>query len=104
MWLPFLKAPGADDDGSGTITILEVFRSLVNTGFRPLRPVEFHWYSGEEAGLLGSQDIAQKYAKRGVDVFAMIQVLFYLLLVTRSNVAIANPRRRLTQSLHNRMT
>ncbi|KAI8347491.1 leucine aminopeptidase 1 [Mortierella sp. GBAus27b] len=73
MWLPFLSAPGADDDGSGTTTILEVFRALVSTGFRPLRPVEFHWYSGEEVGLLGSQDIAQKYAKRGVKVIAMIQ-------------------------------
>ncbi|KAF9096331.1 Leucine aminopeptidase 1 [Mortierella sp. GBA35] len=73
MWLPMLRSPGADDDGSGTVTILEVFRSLVGTGFRPTRPVEFHWYSAEEAGLLGSQDVAKEYQQKGVDVIAMIQ-------------------------------
>ncbi|KAF9972086.1 Leucine aminopeptidase 1 [Modicella reniformis] len=73
MWLPFLRAPGADDDGSGTVTILEVFRALVTIGFRPHRPVEFHWYSAEEKGLLGSQAIAQSYEKWNVDVLGMIQ-------------------------------
>ncbi|KAG0242969.1 Leucine aminopeptidase 1 [Actinomortierella wolfii] len=74
MWLPMWgRSPGADDDGSGTITILEVFRALVQRGFRPHRPVEFHWYSGEEAGLLGSQAVAKEYEKKGVDVIAMIQ-------------------------------
>ncbi|KAG0320580.1 Leucine aminopeptidase 1 [Linnemannia gamsii] len=73
MWLPMLAAPGADDDGSGTVTILEVFRSLVGTGFRPQRPVEFHWYSAEEAGLLGSQDVAKQYEQKQIDVIAMIQ-------------------------------
>ncbi|KAG0255046.1 Leucine aminopeptidase 1 [Mortierella polycephala] len=74
MWLPqWGRSPGADDDGSGTVTILEVFRALVNTGFRPHRPVEFHWYSAEEAGLLGSQDVAKSYERKSVDVLAMIQ-------------------------------
>jgi len=57
---------------------LEVFRALINTGFRPQRPVEFHWYSGEEAGNLGSQDVAASYEKKGVEVIAMIQVLLLL--------------------------
>ncbi|KAG0264632.1 Leucine aminopeptidase 1 [Linnemannia exigua] len=73
-WNPLWgRSPGADDDGSGTVTTLEVFRSLVGTGFRPNRPVEFHWYSAEEAGLLGSQDVAESYEKKGVEVIAMIQ-------------------------------
>lgn len=38
---------GADDDGSGTVTILESYRSLLASGFAPERPVEFHWYSAE---------------------------------------------------------
>ncbi len=68
------RSPGADDDGSGSIGILEVFRALINVGFRPVRPVEFHWYAGEEAGLLGSQDIAKSYSSSAVDVLAMYQV------------------------------
>ncbi|RUS21925.1 hypothetical protein BC937DRAFT_91044 [Endogone sp. FLAS-F59071] len=74
MWLPsFGRAPGADDDGSGTVTILEAFRVLVQGGFRPERAVEFHWYSGEEAGLLGSQAVALDYQQAGKRVVAMIQ-------------------------------
>lgn len=71
--LPWLRAPGADDDGSGTVTILEVFRNLVDSDFRPENTVEFHWYSAEELGLLGSQDIFDSYSKQGVDVKAMLQ-------------------------------
>jgi len=72
MW-PFLPAPGADDDGSGSVTILESYRALLAADFRPVRPVEFHWYSAEEGGLLGSQDIAKSYEAKGVNVLAMSQ-------------------------------
>ncbi|KAI9257279.1 hypothetical protein BDA99DRAFT_515992 [Phascolomyces articulosus] len=74
QWFPSLgRSPGADDDGSGTVTILEVFRVLVENGFQPERPVEFHWYSAEEGGLLGSQAIAKQYYKEGREITAMIQ-------------------------------
>jgi len=72
MW-PFLPAPGADDDGSGTVTILEAYRALIAADFRPVRAVEFHWYSAEEGGLLGSQAIAKDYAARGLNVIAASQ-------------------------------
>jgi leucyl aminopeptidase len=73
--LPFLPAPGADDDGSGTTTLVEAFSSLVNHSFIPsLYPVEFHWYSAEEGGLLGSQAVAQAYAKEGKRVRSMLQM------------------------------
>ncbi|ODQ63749.1 Zn-dependent exopeptidase [Nadsonia fulvescens var. elongata DSM 6958] len=68
-----LAAPGADDDGSGTVTTLEAFRVLVESGFEPENDVEFHWYSAEEGGLLGSQDIFNDYAHRRVNVVAMLQ-------------------------------
>ncbi|CAN6672784.1 hypothetical protein TRVA0_047S00364 [Trichomonascus vanleenenianus] len=68
-----LAAPGADDDGSGTVTTLEIFRLLVENDFRPDNTVEFHWYSAEEGGLLGSQDIFTTYAKDAKSVKAMLQ-------------------------------
>ncbi|GAA5938946.1 uncharacterized protein JCM15063_004372 [Sporobolomyces koalae] len=72
--LPFLGAPGADDDGSGTTSILEAFRVLVESGFQPVHhPVEFHWNSAEEGGLLGSKAIAQDYQARGIRVKAYHQ-------------------------------
>ncbi|CAG8572778.1 19283_t:CDS:2, partial [Dentiscutata erythropus] len=74
MWMPsFGRAPGADDDGSGTVTILEAFRALAEGQFRPRRSVEFHWYSAEEGGLLGSQAIASHYEELELDVIAMLQ-------------------------------
>jgi leucyl aminopeptidase len=39
------RSPGADDDGSGSVTILEAFRVLVTGGFDPVHPVEFQWVS-----------------------------------------------------------
>ncbi|KAF8232426.1 peptidase [Tricholoma matsutake] len=72
IW-PFLPAPGADDDGSGSVTILESYRALIAADFRPERTVEFHWYSAEEGGLLGSQAVAKDYERRSINVIAMSQ-------------------------------
>lgn len=49
---------GADDDGSGTATLLElarVFQKAVNEGNGPRRSVLIMTVSGEEKGLLGSE-------------------------------------------------
>ncbi|PIA14807.1 Zn-dependent exopeptidase [Coemansia reversa NRRL 1564] len=71
QWIPwFGRASGADDDGSGTVTILEALRVLLKNGFKPNRSVEFHWYAGEEGGLLGSQDVALAYKNDGRKVAA----------------------------------
>ncbi|TFK25151.1 aminopeptidase [Coprinopsis marcescibilis] len=68
------RAPGADDDGSGTVNVMEAFRVLVTNGFKPVRTVEFHLYAGEEAGLLGSQAIARSYKSSGVAVRGMLNL------------------------------
>ncbi|KAF8875355.1 hypothetical protein CPB85DRAFT_548541, partial [Mucidula mucida] len=68
------RAPGADDDGSGSVNLIEIFRALLAAGFTPTTPVEFHWYAGEEGGLLGSQDIAASYADAGKEVKAMMEL------------------------------
>ena len=47
---------GADDNASGTSTLLEVAQAFVTKGVpRPRRSVLFLWVSGEERGLLGSK-------------------------------------------------
>lgn len=72
-----LSAPGADDDGSGTVTILEAFRVLLQSEAvikgNASNTIEFQWYSAEEGGLLGSQAIFSAYEKAGRDVKAMLQ-------------------------------
>ncbi|KAL1846090.1 hypothetical protein VTK73DRAFT_355 [Phialemonium thermophilum] len=78
LWFPsVLAAPGADDDGSGTVTILEALRVLLSdedvVQGRHENTIEFHWYSAEEGGLLGSQAIFAAYERAGRDVKAMLQ-------------------------------
>ncbi len=49
---------GADDDGSGTVAVLEIaeaFKKAVDAGYTPKRSVVFLHVTGEERGLLGSQ-------------------------------------------------
>ncbi|KAJ1963247.1 hypothetical protein GGI12_002168 [Dipsacomyces acuminosporus] len=60
------RSPGADDDGSGTVTILEALRVFAASGLKPARTVEFHWYAGEEGGLLGSADVVKAYKSKSV--------------------------------------
>lgn len=78
LFLPsILAAPGADDDGSGTVTILEGLRALLKSKDivkgKAENTLEFHWYSAEEGGLLGSQAIFSEYKKQGRDIKAMLQ-------------------------------
>ncbi|KAK0710174.1 hypothetical protein B0T26DRAFT_652514 [Lasiosphaeria miniovina] len=71
---PLLPAPGADDDCSGSVSILEAFRVLAGAGYTPLGgPVEFHWYAAEEAGLLGSLDIAAYKRAQNQPIGAMME-------------------------------
>ncbi len=49
---------GADDDGSGTVAVLEIaqaFQKAVDEGYRPKRSILFLHVTGEEKGLLGSK-------------------------------------------------
>jgi hypothetical protein len=46
---------GADDDGSGSVSVLELAEAFAKTGVKPKRSIIFVWHAGEEAGLWGSQ-------------------------------------------------
>ncbi len=48
---------GADDDGSGTVSVMAVARAFA-LGTRPRRSAMFVWHSGEESGLYGSRYMA----------------------------------------------
>ena len=46
---------GADDDGSGSVSVLEIAEKLAALPRAPRRSILFVWHVGEEKGLLGSQ-------------------------------------------------
>jgi peptidase M28-like protein len=45
---------GADDDGSGSVSVLEIAEALAKSPERPRRSILFVWHTAEELGLLGS--------------------------------------------------
>jgi hypothetical protein len=46
---------GADDDGSGSVGVLEIAEAFARAPQRPRRSILFVWHTGEELGLLGSE-------------------------------------------------
>ena len=49
---------GAEDNASGTASVLTVAEAFVKSGVRPGRSVVFIGFTGEESGLLGSEQLA----------------------------------------------
>ncbi len=46
---------GADDDGSGSVSVLEIAEALAMARTRPKRSILFVWHAGEEKGLWGAE-------------------------------------------------
>jgi Zn-dependent M28 family amino/carboxypeptidase len=45
---------GADDDGSGSMAVLEIAEAIMAMPVKPKRSTLFVWHTGEEGGLVGS--------------------------------------------------
>jgi len=58
----------------GTVTLLEIARLFFHNYIPLSRPIEFHFYSGEEAGLKGSQAISEVYQRERRPVVGMLQL------------------------------
>ena len=46
---------GADDDGTGSVSVLEIAEAFSKAATKPKRSLIFVWHAGEEKGLWGSQ-------------------------------------------------
>jgi Peptidase family M28 len=46
---------GADDDGSGSVSVLEIAEAFAHGTVKPKRSILFIWHAGEEKGLWGSE-------------------------------------------------
>lgn len=72
QWQAEPVAPGADDDGSGTVALLELARCLA-----PMQrdhTIRFVHFTGEEQGLWGSYAYSDKVNKDKTSVIAMLQI------------------------------
>ncbi len=73
-WFGTGRAPGADDNASGSASLVEALRVFLAHNIQPERTVEFYWYAGEESGLLGSAEIAQAAKKENKNIKAVLQL------------------------------
>lgn len=68
----YSKKPGADDDGTGSVTVLEVARTLFESGMKFKRPIYFIWYAAEEEGLVGSGYVVKDFQNKDIPVDAVL--------------------------------
>lgn len=64
----FERKPGADDDGSGSMTVMESARTIITSGATFKKPVFFVWYAAEELGLIGSQNVVSMFQTEKIPV------------------------------------
>ena len=64
-------ANGANDNASGTSTVLELARYFGNAGVNK-RSILFTLFSAEEKGLLGSKHLAKKLKDSGLNLYIML--------------------------------
>ena len=90
-------ANGANDNASGTSTVLELARYF-GSRTAPKRSLIFAFFSAEERGLLGSRHLAKVLKEQGIDLYAVMNFemtgvpmdkpyLMYLTGYEKSNLA-----------------
>lgn len=67
------RAPGADDNASGSANLIEIVR-ILGLSERASRTIDVFWYAAEEAGLLGSAEIAETYKLEKKNVIGVLQL------------------------------
>lgn len=70
---PTARAPGANDDGSGSAMLSELVRIFAETKTVFEYTVRFCWWAGEEQGLLGSTAYADELYNNGTEIVGMLQ-------------------------------
>jgi len=67
------RAPGGNDDGSGTVGLLAIARTIKRLGIKFGSNVELVVFAGEEQGLFGSQYYARELRKEDKNLTLMVQ-------------------------------
>jgi leucyl aminopeptidase len=70
----FGNKPGADDDGSGSMSLLETYRTIMSSGMHFKHPLYFIWYAAEEEGTIGSQFVVDYVVQHNIPVSTVMQM------------------------------
>jgi len=69
---PVVRAPGADDNGSGSVALMELARAFATSNLHFKYTIRFCSWAGEEQGLYGSRAYAQLMKDNRVDIVAAL--------------------------------
>ncbi len=69
---PYVFAPGADDNASGTVAAIEMARVLANANYQPKCSIRFVTFAAEEFGLWGAKNYAQYALDNNMNIRLMI--------------------------------
>ena len=69
-----VRAPGGNDDGSGTVGLLAIARTIKRLGIKFRSNVELIAFAGEEQGLLGSRHYARTFV-----VLRVFRIVTYII-------------------------
>ncbi|KZS88805.1 Zn-dependent exopeptidase [Sistotremastrum niveocremeum HHB9708] len=67
------RAPGGNDDGSGTVSLLGIARTILRKKIEFKSNVELVAFAGEEQGLVGSRAYAKELREADADITLMVQ-------------------------------
>ncbi|CDO75055.1 hypothetical protein BN946_scf184757.g10 [Trametes cinnabarina] len=88
-----VRAPGANDDASGTAALLGIARAIARRGVVFRSNILLCAFSGEEQGMVGSKAFAEQLREQGANITLMIQadMLAYRVLGENPQLGLSDP-------------
>lgn len=88
-----VRAPGANDDGSGTGALLAIARAIARRNVVFRANVLLCAFAGEEQGMVGSRAYARELREQGANITLMVQadMLAYRVLGEPPQLGLSDP-------------
>lgn len=93
------RAPGADDNGSGSAALLEMAKAVSEIGLKFKKTIRLVLFTGEEQGLWGSKAIAEKWAGEKVKIDGMVNLDMIGYLKPGAYITVSFPTRNVDDAL-----